>query len=204
MSHHRQKNTIKYKITKKKYKKLNPKKRYRGRGLKNKRNSEFTIMLSNLRGFKSKKKSLETILDNVTPSMLLTNETQMVGRMKMSLPNYTTWVRNRSDKGGGGIATSVRQSYKDSAVGVSEGEDDDEFLITRIDAFSPALCVINSYGEQRRTRKEEVENKWNRLRKEMEAVRMRGNFCVYAGDLNKLVWVGEFGVEGNKRQDKRN
>ena len=117
--------------------------------------------------------------------------------MKMSLPNYTIWVRNRSDKGGGGIATEFRQSYKDSAVGVSEGEDDDKFIITRIDAFSPALSVINSYGEQRRTRKEEVENKWNRLRKEMEAVRMRGDFCVYAGDLNKLVGVGEFGVEGN-------
>ena len=166
--------------------------------------SEFTILLSNLRGFKSKKKSLETILDNVTPSMALLNETQMVGKMKMSLSNYTTWVRNRSEKGGGGIATAVRQSYQDSAVGVCKGKDDDEFLITRIDAFSPALCLINSYGEQRRTRKEEVENKWNRLRKEMEAVRMRGNFCVYAGDLNKLVWVGEFGVEGNKRQDKRN
>ena len=151
-------------------------------------------------GVSNKKKSLETILDNVTPSMVLMNETQMVGRMKMSLPNYTIWVRNRSHKGGGGIATEFRQSYKDSAVGVSEGEDDDEFIITRIDAFSPALSVINSYGEQRRTRKEEVKNKWNRLRKEMEAVRMRGDFCVYAGDLNKLVGVGEFGVKGNSSE----
>ena len=78
----------------------------------------------------------------------------------MSLSNYTSWVKNRSEKGGGGAATAVRQNYQDSAVGVCEGEDDDEFIITRIDAFSPALCIINSYGEQRRTRKEEVENKW--------------------------------------------
>ena len=83
---------------------------------------------------------------------------------------------------------------------MAEGEDDNEFIITRIDAFSPALCVINSYGEQRRTRKEEVENKWNRLRKEMEAVRMRGDFCVYSGDLNKLVGVGEFGVPDNSSE----
>ena len=116
-------------------------------------------MLSNLRGFKGKKKSLEKILETVRPSMLLLNETQMVGRMKMSLKNYTSWVRNRSDRSGGGIATAVQQNYQDSALGVCEGEDDDEFLVTRIDAFSPALCVINSYGEQRRTRKEEVENK---------------------------------------------
>ena len=120
--------------------------------------------------------------------------------MKMSLSNYTTWVRNHSEKGGGGISTAVRQSYQDSAVGVCEGEDDNEFLITRIDAFSPALCVINSYGDQRRTRKEEVENKWNWLRNEMEAVRMKGDFCVYAGDLNKLVGVGEFGVPDNSSE----
>ena len=150
-----------------------------------------------MRGFKSKKKSLENILETVRPSMVLLNETQMVGRMKMSLDGYTSWVRNRSDRGGGGIATSVRQNHQDSAVGVCQGEDDDEFLITRIDTFSPALCVINSYGEQRRTKKEEVEAKWSRLMKEMETVRMRGEYCVYAGDLNKLVGTGEFGVPGN-------
>ena len=120
--------------------------------------------------------------------------------MKMSLSNYTSWVKNRSEKGGGGAATAVRQNYQDSAVGVCEGEDDDEFIITRIDAFSPALCIINSYGEQRRTRKEEVKNKWNRLRKEMEAARMKGDFCVYSGDMNKLVGVGEFGVPGNSSE----
>ena len=45
------KNTIKYKITKK-ITKCKIKKKYRGRGSKYKKDCEFTIMLSNLRGFK--------------------------------------------------------------------------------------------------------------------------------------------------------
>ena len=89
--------------------------------------------------------------------MVLINETQMVNKMKIVLEGYTTWTRNRSEKGGGGIATAVSQKHQEAAVGIGEGEGDDEFLITRIDTFSPALCVINSYGEQRRTNKEEVE-----------------------------------------------
>ena len=79
--------------------------------------------------------------------MLLMKDTQIVGRMKIVLDGYITWTRNRSEKGGGGIATAVCQKHQESAVGISEGEDNNEFLITRIDTFSLALCVIISYGE---------------------------------------------------------
>ena len=114
---------------------------------------------------------------------MLLNETQKVGRINISLDGFTSWVRNRSNRGGGGIITSVRQNHQDCAVGVCKGEDDDKFLITRIDTFSPALCIVNDYRDYRRTKKEE---KWSRLLKEMEAVRMSGEFCVYAGDPNNL------------------
>ena len=157
-------------------------------------------MLSNLRGFKSKQKLLENILSTVRPQLLLLNETQLAGKMKVSVDGYTVWNRNRTDKGGGGIATAVCDQYKEHAVGVGEGEEEDEFLITRINAFSPALTVINSYGEQRRTNKEEVEGRWRRLLKEMEAIRIRGEFCCYAGDLNKLIGTGELGVPGNSAE----
>ena len=117
--------------------------------------------------------------------------------MNVSLKPYTSWTRNRTEKGGGGIATAVSQAFKNHAVGAGEGEQDDEFLITRIDAFTPALNVVNSYGEQRSTRKEDIEERWLRLRKELEKVRNRGEFCLWAGDQNKLVGTGELGVPGN-------
>ena len=63
--------------------------------------------------------------------------------MKVSIPTYTSWTKNRTEKGGGGIATSVASRYKDYAVGAGQGENEDEYLVTRLDCFSPALNVIN-------------------------------------------------------------
>ena len=126
---------------------------------------------------------------------------QLVGNMKVSLdPTYVSWTRNRTEKGGGGIATAVSQKYSDTAVGAGEGEKDDEYLIVRIGAFSPALNVVNSYGEQRKNKKEDVEEKWDTLKKKLEEIRMRGEFCVFAGDLNKLVGQGSLGVPGNHKE----
>ena len=121
----------------------------------------------------------------------------MCGKMNVSLPPYTGWSRNRSEKGGGGIASVVAHQYKNSTTQAGEGEGNDEYLITRIECFSPALNIINCYGEQRKTQKEEVEDKWRRLRKEMEGIRAKNEFCLLSGDLNKLVGCGEWGVPDN-------
>ena len=115
----------------------------------------------------------------------------------MNLPLYSTWTKNRTEKGGGGISTSVSLLYSDSSVGVGEGRGEDEYLVTRIECFQPALNLINCYGEQRKSSKQEVELKWSRLKAEMEAIRNRGEFCLLAGDLNKLVGNDEWGVPGN-------
>ena len=83
-------------------------------------------------------------------------------------------------------------------MGAGEGVENDKYLITRVECFYPALNVINCYGEQRKTRNEEVEGKWERLRQEMEEIRARQEFCVLLGDLNKLVGIGKWRVPGNK------
>ena len=57
--------------------------------------------------------------------------------------------------------------------------------------------MINCYGEQRKNSKEDVEGKWMRLRREMETIRARGEFCLCSGDLNKLVGSGPGGIPGN-------
>ena len=58
------------------------------------------------------------------------NETLLVGNMKVSIPTYTTWSKNRTEKGGGGIATAVASRFKDCTVGAGQGEDEDEYLVT--------------------------------------------------------------------------
>ena len=116
-------------------------------------------MLANIRGIRSKEVSLKKVLKSVKPSAVLLNETLLLGNTSVSLTPYTTWIRNRKEKEGGGILTAVAQQFKDSSVGAGEGEGEDEYIITRIECFSPALNIINCYGEQRKTRKEDVEGK---------------------------------------------
>ena len=118
--------------------------------------------------------------------------------MKISLePSYISWSKNRTGQAGGGVATAVARAYMDKTGGAGEGSEDDEYLITRIATFKPALNVINYYGEQRKTSKQEVEEKWQRLCKDLENIRARNEFCCLVGDMNKLVGNGEFGVPGN-------
>ena len=172
--------------------KVKRKNRYRGKGKINSKENIFTVLLTNLRGYKSKETSLRKIIGKLKPSLVAMNETLLAGNMKVSIPSYTSWSKNRTEKGGGGIATSVAENYKNYTVGAGQGEGEEEYFITRIDCFSPALNIINCYGAQRREKKEDIERKWKNLRQEMELIRAKNELCCLTGDLNALVGHGKF------------
>ena len=86
------------------------------------------------------------------------------------------------DGKGGGISTSVRQELKEQLILAGEVQGDDEYQVVRLDCYNPPLNIINSYGEQKMVGKEEQEERWGRLRKEMEGIRERGELCVLVGD----------------------
>ena len=109
------------------------------------------MLLVNLRGYKSKEISLKKLVKKTRPSAVAMNETLFSGNMNVSMPPYICWSKNRSEKGGGGVTTAVSQQFKDFAVGAGQGQEEDEYLITRFECFSPALNLINCYGEQRKT-----------------------------------------------------
>ena len=174
------------------------KRRKRRRGKGNNDNKTFTILLVNMRGYKSKEYSLKKALKKVKPSMVTMNETLLRGNMKVSLePSYISWSKNRTAQTGGGVATAVARAYMNKSGGAGEDLGGDEYLITRVATFKPALNVVNCYGEQRKTSRLEVEDKWKRLCRDLETIRARNEFCVLSGDLNKWIGSGELGVPGN-------
>ena len=60
------------------------------------------------------------------------------------------------------------------------------------------MCILNCYGEQEgRSGKELVENKWAKLKHELDKIKGRGEECIFLGDLNKLIGNDELGVSGN-------
>ena len=151
-----------------------------------------------MRGFISKKESLCEVLKIVEPDVCILNETGLKGKNKVSLPGYLTFTKNREVKSMGGISTSIKEEWKNFAVNVGQGEGEDEFLITRLDNFKPAICVINYYGEQEsRVGKDEVEARWVRLKLELDRIKSRGEGCLLVGDMNKHIGCDDLGVSGN-------
>ncbi len=57
--------------------------------------------------------------------MVTINETQLLGKERVTLDPYCSWTKNRAVKGGGGIATLVDPAYRDSVVGAGEGVGED-------------------------------------------------------------------------------
>ena len=56
-------------------------------------------------------------------------------------------MRNRKNlKKMGGVATAVQNHLKPHMVKVKEGEEEDEFLITRLSHINPPLNIVNIYG----------------------------------------------------------
>ena len=173
-----------------------------GRGIKSGRGDKGTvavkILQSNIRGFNSKKESFKDIVKNTNPDVIILNETALRGSNKAKIDGYFTFQKNRATKAMGGVATLIENHLKSNTVKVAEGEDNDEYIITRIDKCKPALNIVNIYGEQEgRTGRGDVLESWTRLRKELDRIKMKGEFCIMLGDFNKKVGNDELGVRGN-------
>ena len=140
------------------------------------------------------------ILDIVKPDVVNLNETNVKGRNKVSHKGFHSFCRNRKEtQHMGGVSTAVTDDLKPYAVKVKEGEDEDEFLITRLEHVTPTINIVNVYGEiESRFKVDEVQSRFYRLKKELDRIRMNNEGCVLIGDLNKAVGADNLGVIGNK------
>ena len=81
----------------------------------------------------------------------------------------------------------------------NEGENNKEFLVTRIDKFKPALNIINIYSKiEERMEVEEVLKSLGRIKREVTIKQDRYESCILIGGFNRAIGAGDFGVKGNK------
>ena len=86
----------------------------------------------------------------------------------------------------GGISTFVKNKDKDDFIKICEGDQNDEFLVTRHVNFIKPLNVINIYGEQEcRSKKADIEDRWGRILTEVLKIERRNEFILLIGDMNK-------------------
>ena len=61
----------------------------------------------------------------------------------------------------GGVCTAVTNSLKPHTVKVKEGENKDEYIITRLGHINPAVNIVNIYGGiEDRMEDEEIIGNW--------------------------------------------
>ena len=96
------------------------------------------------------------------------------------------------------MCTAVKNDLKPHTVEISEGIDEDEYLVTRIDKVRPAINIINVYGGQEsRMEKPEVLESWGRLKNELDEIKQRDESVIFLGDLNRAIGAGDQGVPEN-------
>ena len=143
---------------------------------------------SNCRGYNSKKVSFLSIIKGVNPNLVTINEVGFKKNKKLNLPGYVSYNRNRQTEAMGGVATCVRNDEKVHALKTDEGEDKDEFIVTRHSQFYPAVNVVNIYGEiESRNSRSDIEARWNRIMEIVSRIKSRNEWVLIIGDLNKAI-----------------
>ena len=140
------------------------------------------------------------ILEKLKPDICTFQETGLTGTNQIRIKKYHTSLRNRKNyKKMGGVATVVQNYLKPHTVKVKEGDDEDEFLIIRLDNISPPLNIINIYGGiESRMENQEILESWGRLKLQIDEIRSRNEFCLMVGDLNRAIGAGSLGIQGNR------
>ena len=149
--------------------------------------TDFTlnVMVSNMRGFNSKKDSLVNIAVKNQINIFVLTETQTSHLSAPKLRGFQTFFRNRIEKKGGGVAVLVENKFANNVTRTVMGEGDAEFIGITFNDFSPKLTVICYYGPQENTTGQNGVNSC--LADLMEAAAQRsakGEAVLVAGDYN--------------------
>ena len=123
-----------------------------------KHNVDIKIIHSNTDGYTSKKESINEIAENEKPDIMTLNDTNLKGKLKVKVPGYFSFNKNR-EKYKGGVSTIVANYLKHNTMKTGEGKEEDEYMITRHDGTIPAINIINIYGSQEsKSNKDDIEN----------------------------------------------
>ena len=97
--------------------------------------------------------------------------------------------RRRDAQCRGGIAIFVHEDLAEDAVLLEKGaeEDNDEFVIIKINTFSPPMVVVGVYGSQENGPRSETRDRWKRIFALMNKYKSQGCLVVMGGDLNCAV-----------------
>ena len=184
---------------KNKAKQKNKKKIRKGQPIKNKL-KKFTVMSLNIRGLKSKIRSLVNILDEVQPTVFSLTETHLAANEDVDdeIDGYKIYYNNRN-KDGGGVLIGVQKRLKNITVVVDKSKEVGESLWVVMDnKTKTALRIGAIYAPQEsRTSNDEYEKMYENLSKQILVAKQKDQKVLLMGDLNCK--IGER-IKGNTKE----
>ena len=161
-----------------------------------KNNNVWKLLHTNIRGFASKKISLDAIINNIKPSVVTINETKAKSKNNVKIRGFSCFSLNRNCEEGGGVATCVNNAERFNALKIHEGSKGKEMLVTRHSQFQNPINIINIYGlVESRSCQDLIDEQWSAIMDQVAKIEALGEWLILIGDLNSH--VGEL-INNNK------
>ena len=147
--------------------------------------AHWKIMFINIRGYKSKKGSLDEIIKTKNPDVLGLVETMLNEKEKINLQGYFT-IRNDRDENGGGILFALKTKYENIVTEVcrSNKHDKEESLWIIIGSKTKIRTGIVYMPQENKTKKAELTAIYNRIHFQVEESKQREQKLLLMGDFN--------------------
>ena len=162
----------------------------RGYGKKNERKNmekliNFSLIGTNAAGLTSKKESFFSILNQFKPSVFTVQETKHTKAGCIKIPGYQTFEKVRTNKGGGGLITTVDEDL--NPVLITNSKDDIEIITVQAEIGKKKIRIINGYGPQEDDDIEKVINFWQEFEVEVIKAKDENCFVIIQMDANAKV-----------------
>lgn len=166
-----------------------------GEGPVSEENEGLRLFYANCRGYSSKRESISQIVSDQDSDIVILTETNFKGHMHPKLPNYCSFFRNREILNMGGVAILVKEKYKNYAVRSKVGKGVNEFMIVKLNCFSPKLAILAMYGSQKSEGAAVVETNIHEIFFEVKECQAAGYAVMVVGDTN--IQLGRELIENN-------
>ena len=162
----------------------------RGYGRKNARkikqktkNVNFSLLGTNAAGLNSKRESLYSVINLMSPSVMTVQETKFSKPGMLKIPGYQVFEKVRKMKKGGGLLTAADEDL--NPVLISTGEEDNEIITIEVNINEHRIRIINGYGPQEDEDSQRVLSFWQEI--ESEVMKAKDDDCLIQMDANAKV-----------------
>ena len=163
-----------------------------GGGGKNRKNISFSILAANANGLKGKFDSLKNSINHFSPSCVIIQESKLRKHGTLKLKGYQIFELTRPFMGCG-LFTAIDESL--SPVLVSAGNNGSEILTVQVQVGGVQIRILNAYGPQEGSNKDEILNFWHEV--EYQIIAAKEEECGIILELDANAKLGKNIISNN-------